>query len=288
MVGGSRGGARLHPRHGRGPRQHPPLPHRARRHAGRLHPGLVRGRQPGPGRGIPLGRRAAARRRRRRPQHRRRCAPLAGRRLRRARGLHPPAPRRGPPHHRHRPRPRERPRGARLREGGVPAGSPSRGADRRRADHAVSPDKDDTTSSPGPTPRHRSREPVRGGHLWVRFLEDPLPRWTAALAALARGPLIRAGAGWEGLHGRGRIGGRAGRRRGGHPERGAGGAAVLPRRSPQGQRDGLPSEDEPFELFRGFSEIFITVGLVLIFLGIEGLGAGDCSASGRRRRLEGL
>ena len=65
-------------------------------------------------------------------------APLARRRLRRARRLHPPAPRRGPPHHRHRPRPRQRARRARLRQGRLPAGPAPRGPHRRRADHAVS------------------------------------------------------------------------------------------------------------------------------------------------------
>lgn len=35
-----------------------------------------------------------------------------------------------------------------------------------------------------------------------------------------------------------------------------------------GYRDSLPREDEPFEFFRGFSEIFVTVGLGLLFAGL--------------------
>ncbi len=35
-----------------------------------------------------------------------------------------------------------------------------------------------------------------------------------------------------------------------------------------GYRDAMPAEDEPFELFRGFNEVFITLGLVLLFMGI--------------------
>ncbi|WP_456388505.1 hypothetical protein [Profundibacter sp.] len=40
-----------------------------------------------------------------------------------------------------------------------------------------------------------------------------------------------------------------------------------------GVRDGLVSDDEPFEFFKGFSEIFVTVGLWLLFSGILGFGA---------------
>jgi len=39
-----------------------------------------------------------------------------------------------------------------------------------------------------------------------------------------------------------------------------------------GFRVNMGSEDEPFELFRGFSEIFVTVGLLLLTSGIVGLG----------------
>jgi hypothetical protein len=39
----------------------------------------------------------------------------------------------------------------------------------------------------------------------------------------------------------------------------------------QGFRAHMPDEDEPFELFRGFSEIFVTVGLALLTSGIVGL-----------------
>ena len=41
--------------------------------------------------------------------------------------------------------------------------------------------------------------------------------------------------------------------------------------SRRGLRDHLAEEDEPFEFFRGFAEIFITVGLCLLFAGIGGL-----------------
>ncbi len=34
-----------------------------------------------------------------------------------------------------------------------------------------------------------------------------------------------------------------------------------------GQRGAMPDEDEPFELFRGFSEIFVAVGLSILFAG---------------------
>ncbi len=39
----------------------------------------------------------------------------------------------------------------------------------------------------------------------------------------------------------------------------------------QGSRDHMPADDEPFEFFNGFSEIFITLGLILLF---SGLGIG--------------
>lgn len=38
-----------------------------------------------------------------------------------------------------------------------------------------------------------------------------------------------------------------------------------------GKRSALPSEDEPFEFFRGFSEIFISIGLVILLTGVTGL-----------------
>jgi len=38
-----------------------------------------------------------------------------------------------------------------------------------------------------------------------------------------------------------------------------------------GKRAGLPAEDEPFEFFRGFSEIFISIGLIILLVGILGL-----------------
>lgn len=38
----------------------------------------------------------------------------------------------------------------------------------------------------------------------------------------------------------------------------------------QGKRDLLPADEEPFELFRGFSEIFISVGLIMLITGIIG------------------
>ena len=40
-----------------------------------------------------------------------------------------------------------------------------------------------------------------------------------------------------------------------------------------GVRDGLAGDDEPFEFFKGFSEIFVTVGLWLLFSGILAFGA---------------
>ena len=38
-----------------------------------------------------------------------------------------------------------------------------------------------------------------------------------------------------------------------------------------GRRSSLPSEDEPFEFFRGFSEIFISIGLIILLTGVAGL-----------------
>lgn len=38
-----------------------------------------------------------------------------------------------------------------------------------------------------------------------------------------------------------------------------------------GKRAALPSEDEPFEFFRGFSEIFISIGLVILLTGATAL-----------------
>ena len=38
-----------------------------------------------------------------------------------------------------------------------------------------------------------------------------------------------------------------------------------------GKRAMLPAEDEPFEFFRGFSEIFISIGLVILLVGVTGL-----------------
>ena len=43
--------------------------------------------------------------------------------------------------------------------------------------------------------------------------------------------------------------------------------------SRHGTRSTLPAEDEPFELFRGFAEIFVSVGLVLLLAGVIGLSA---------------
>jgi hypothetical protein len=40
-----------------------------------------------------------------------------------------------------------------------------------------------------------------------------------------------------------------------------------------GQRAGLTGDDEPFELFKGFAEIFISVGLVILISGIVGLSS---------------
>ncbi|WP_431297793.1 hypothetical protein [Tabrizicola sp. BL-A-41-H6] len=38
-----------------------------------------------------------------------------------------------------------------------------------------------------------------------------------------------------------------------------------------GKRAALPAEDEPFEFFRGFSEIFVSIGLVILLSGITAL-----------------
>jgi hypothetical protein len=38
-----------------------------------------------------------------------------------------------------------------------------------------------------------------------------------------------------------------------------------------GKRAALPQEDEPFEFFRGFSEIFISIGLVILLTGVTAL-----------------
>ena len=38
-----------------------------------------------------------------------------------------------------------------------------------------------------------------------------------------------------------------------------------------GKRAGLPQEDEPFEFFRGFSEIFISIGLIILLIGATAL-----------------
>ena len=46
----------------------------------------------------------------------------------------------------------------------------------------------------------------------------------------------------------------------------AGLAALAQGRS--GHRQSMPSEDEPFEFFRGFSEIFVSVGLSILLGGI--------------------
>ena len=36
----------------------------------------------------------------------------------------------------------------------------------------------------------------------------------------------------------------------------------------EGKRATLPQEDEPFEFFRGFSEIFISIGLIILLSGV--------------------
>ena len=41
-----------------------------------------------------------------------------------------------------------------------------------------------------------------------------------------------------------------------------------------GKRATLPAEDEPFEFFRGFSEIFISIGLIILLSGVTALLAG--------------
>jgi hypothetical protein len=41
--------------------------------------------------------------------------------------------------------------------------------------------------------------------------------------------------------------------------------------SRSGRRAALPAEDEPFEFFRGFSEIFISIGLVILLVGVSAL-----------------
>jgi hypothetical protein len=38
-----------------------------------------------------------------------------------------------------------------------------------------------------------------------------------------------------------------------------------------GRREAMPAEDEPFEFFRGFSEIFISIGLVILLAGVTAL-----------------
>jgi hypothetical protein len=38
-----------------------------------------------------------------------------------------------------------------------------------------------------------------------------------------------------------------------------------------GQRAAMPAEDEPFEFFRGFSEIFVSIGLIILLVGIASL-----------------
>ena len=39
----------------------------------------------------------------------------------------------------------------------------------------------------------------------------------------------------------------------------------------EGRRSMMPSEDEPFEFFRGFSEIFISIGLVILLTGVSAM-----------------
>lgn len=41
--------------------------------------------------------------------------------------------------------------------------------------------------------------------------------------------------------------------------------------SRHGYRDHMSNDDEPFELFRGFSEIFVTVGLAILFAGLSAM-----------------
>lgn len=38
-----------------------------------------------------------------------------------------------------------------------------------------------------------------------------------------------------------------------------------------GKRAAMPAEDEPFEFFKGFSEIFVSVGLIILMAGVAGL-----------------
>ena len=38
-----------------------------------------------------------------------------------------------------------------------------------------------------------------------------------------------------------------------------------------GQRAAMPAEDEPFEFFKGFSEIFISIGLIILLSGVLSL-----------------
>ena len=59
----------------------------------------------------------------------------------------------------------------------------------------------------------------------------------------------------------------------------------------QGLRAALPEEDEPFEFFRGFGEIFVAVGLALLFGAMHGLGAvidGDGLGAGLLPSVVGI
>lgn len=38
-----------------------------------------------------------------------------------------------------------------------------------------------------------------------------------------------------------------------------------------GQRAAMPAEDEPFEFFRGFSEVFVSIGLVILLFGVASM-----------------
>ena len=42
-----------------------------------------------------------------------------------------------------------------------------------------------------------------------------------------------------------------------------------------GRRAAMPRTDEPFELFRGFNEIFVTIGVILLLRGLSYLAPGD-------------